>query len=114
MLLLCSVYQAPSYELNRLAHRRKLHVAQQMHKFVNKTCPESCSNLFQPLNEHRIRHTRSENDELLMVPKRRLVFTERGIRYFGVVIWNSVPNDIRHIAKHSTFTSQLIENWQMG
>ena len=97
-----------------LTQHLELHVAQQMHKFVNKNCPNSCSDLFESLNEQRVRKTRSEVQDLLLVPKRRLVFTERGIRYYGVLIWNAIPNNIRRVPSQREFKTQLMEHWHMG
>ena len=82
-------------QLPRLTQRRELHVAQQMYNFVNKICPESSSDLFEPMNTYRVRTTRSKAEDLLIVLKRRLILTERGIRYFGVVIWNAIRDYIR-------------------
>ena len=97
-----------------LTQRRELHVAQQMYKFVNKDCPKSCSDLFVPLNESRTRTTRSEAQDLLLLPRRRLVFTERGIRYYGVVIWNAIPDNIRKAPTQHGFKTELMVYWHMG
>ena len=96
-----------------LTQRRDLHVAQQMFRFVNKDCPKSCLDLFEPLNVNCIRATRSESEDLLLVQKRRLVTTERGIRYFGVVVWNAIPNDIRKAPTQQYFKVQLMKYWQI-
>ena len=101
-------------QMPRLAQCRQLHVAEQMHKFVYKNCPITCSDLFLPLNENRIRPTRSEAQDLLAVPRCRLVITECNIRYYGVVIWNSIPDEIRRISNHSEFKLRLRQYWQMG
>ena len=96
-------------QLPQLADRRRLHIAEQMYNFVHGKCPQSCTEMFTNLNDHRIRTTRSENEDLLFVPKRRLALIERGIHYFGVVIWNSIPDHIRMAPTREIFKSQLCQ-----
>ena len=64
-------------QMPHLTHHCKLHVAEQRYKFVNGNCPDQCTTMFQSLNEQQTRSTRSENEDLLVVLKRRLVLTER-------------------------------------
>ncbi len=100
-------------QLPHLTNRRKFHVAVQMYDFVSGNCPEACANLFTQLNTHRQRCTRSEQDDLLVVPKRRLVTTERSICYYGVVVWNSIPDNIRKSPSREIFKARLQTLWQI-
>ena len=89
----------------------KLHVAEQMFNFVNGNYPEACSELFESLNEHRIHTTRFVTEDLLIVPKRRLVLTECCIRYFGVVVWNFTPDNLRKAPTHEIFEHRVLQYW---
>ena len=98
-------------QMPRLDLRRKLHVADQMYGIINGNHPQECKSMFTHLNTIRVRNTRSEAENLLVVPKRRLVTTERCIKYFGTIIWNSIPEQIRQSPTKALFQESLKAYW---
>ena len=98
-------------QMPRLDLRRKIHVAEYMYKIMNDMCPPECSIQFTCLNLIRTRSTRSEDDDLLVIPSRKLVTMERSLRYFGAVIWNSIPLAIRNLPTRNEFKRVLTDFW---
>ena len=98
-------------QLPRLELRRKIHVAEQMYDIIRGNHPLECKNLFIHMNSMRVRKTRTESEDLLMIPKRRLAVSERGIRYFGAVIWNSIPYYIRQLPTKTSFKEAIRALW---
>jgi len=74
-----------------------------MYKYVNNLIPFIFENFFERLNE--IRTTR--NYGLLRVPLVRNVFSQRALRYQGVLIWNYYYNRIDHYTGYFTFKKRV-------
>ena len=91
--------------------RRKIHVAEQMYDIINGNHPQECKDLFAHLNSTKIRNTRTESENLLVIPKRKLVTTERCIRYFGAIIWNSIPCYMRQLPAKALFKAAIRAPW---
>ncbi len=98
-------------QMPRLELRRKIHVAEHMYKIMNNMCPPECSTQFMRLNSVRTRSTRSEHDDLSVIPTTKLVTTERSLRFFGAIIWNSIPLAIRSLPTRDEFKRALTEYW---
>ncbi len=75
-------------------------------------CPPESPNLFIHANSMHVKSTQSEIDNLLQIPKHRLVTTDRGIRYYGAYIWNSIPLRIRMITTKKAFKKALLTLWE--
>ncbi len=80
-------------QMPRLEVKRKIHVAEYMYKIMNNIS------------------TRSEENDLLVIPPRRLTTTECSLRYFGTIIWNSIPIEIRNLPTRDLFKQAITEWW---
>ena len=87
--------------------RRQMRVAENMYKFVNTQGSPECCSMFTLVSDYHTRSTRSTTNSLLKPPSWRIKATERGIRYFGVLVWNQIPLDVRNRESIQVFKSQL-------
>ena len=81
-----------------------------VHNCLNQREPEYLSNLLTYRSEIRpSRDLRSElNYRLLQVPRTKLkTFVARSFRVAGLALWNSIPDELRHIDDPNVLRSQL-------
>ena len=77
-----------------------------VHNCLNQRAPEYLNNLLPYRSEIRpSRGLRSEpNYRLLQVPRTKLkTFGARSFRVAGLALWNSIPDELRHINDPNVF-----------
>ena len=93
--------------MDTLHERRVKHVATQMHSFVHRLSPETCSNMFTPMAAYHNRNTRSKDTLILAIPRMNLSIGQRNICYFGVKIWKKVPDHLNTTENLDSFKNDL-------
>ena len=63
--------------------------------------------IIKPVSEIHNSSTHSLTNKLLKVPKIWVKTTERGIRYFGVVVWSMIPLEVRQCKTLKEFKTEL-------
>ena len=91
----------PSYlklQILKLNDLYSYEVAKLMHKRTRKKLPISLSTFFAPIKATHTRSTRLASFELnLCQPRYKSQKLGKSFKYQGVKLWNSVPQDIKHL-----------------
>jgi hypothetical protein len=85
---------------------RKKAKARMMYKTLNKTGPESLTNLFHYKNEitdYKLRNISSG----LCLPQPRTNSMKNSFMYDGAKLWNSIPNEIRESQSLSSIQKKI-------
>ena len=80
-------------KVHDLVSLNKIQTAICMHKYNNKLLPKSFDNMFVTNEDYHHYNTRISS--LYHVPMRRLTRTKLSLNYRGVIVWNSISQDIR-------------------
>ena len=89
--------------LTTLTSRRKLHVAQCVHRCLSSQSPPYLSQLFSsPSSNH---NTRSSSTSQLNLPSVRSSFGQRAFSFAGASLWHSLPQTIRSEKNLDSFTA---------
>ena len=85
---------------------RKKTKARMMYKTLNKSGPESLTNLFRYKNEitdHKLRNISTG----LCLPQPRTNSMKNSFMYDGAKLWNSIPNEIRESLSLLSFQKKI-------
>ena len=93
--------------MDTLEERRNKHVAIQMYRFVNDLAPTYCSNMFTTVQERHDVNTRSSVNKSLVLLRMNLLLGQRNIRYFGVKVWETVPNETKSADSLENFKNAI-------
>lgn len=93
-------------DLPTLHQRRQIHTA--MDCFNNiKNDEAGLHSMFIPIDEDRVRSTRSENRNMMRVPDVRSVTGRKAYSYRGPSFWNTLENESRTITTKTTFKTHI-------
>ena len=90
-------------DIEMLSTRRDRHVSHDMYRVTHDIAPASIQNMFQFVHETHSKQTRSRTSELLYLPRCKLEFSKRNFKYRGVLNWNPLPDELRHLPSLATF-----------
>ena len=92
-----------------LSDRRYLHYATDCHKAVHQSDAYCMSKFMIPVGQVMPRTTRSGQQQVVRVPRRRTNLGQRGYSYRGRFFWNSIPSDIRSEQNLLHFKSLVVQ-----
>ena len=75
------------------------------YKIMNRLCPESLWDKFQPRSFHSTYNTRYCKD--LQIPRYRTELAKKGFHYAALTLWNETPAEIRELPTLDRFKKQL-------
>ena len=75
------------------------------YKIMNRLCPESLWDKFQPRSFHSTYNTRHCKD--LQIPRYRTEFAKKGFHYAALTLWNDTPAEIRELPTLDRFKKRL-------
>ena len=84
------------------------------YKIMNRLCPESLWDKFQPRSFHSTYNTRHCRD--LQIPRYRTEFAKKGFHYAALTLWNDTPAEIRDLPSLDRFKKQLkahLRSWTL-
>ena len=88
-----------------------LNKAKVMFKVANGLVPQYISEMFKRRSEiAQNTSLRSITNENFTIPKPSLALYKESISYSGPVVWNSIPNEIKHSLSISSF-SDNVKRW---
>ena len=88
-----------------------LNKAKVMFKVANGLVPQYISDMFKRRSKiAQNTSLRSITNENFTIPKPSLALYKKSISYSGPVVWNSIPNEIKHSLKISSF-SDNVKKW---
>ncbi len=91
-----------------LHERRTLHTATQMFKVEHKLCPAAVTALFVKRSDIHRTSTRQACKNSYNIPKLNLEMSKRNFTYRGVMIWESLPGNLKLAATYDEFKLNVI------
>ena len=90
----------------KLDRQRLVNKSIMMYKIVNNMVPEYLSSHFF-LRSDTLTYNLRDSDGTLAIPQPRTNYCKRRLSYSGVVLWNSLPLNIRQSLSLNEFKSKL-------
>ena len=90
----------------KLDRQRLVNKSIMMYKIVNNMVPEYLSSHF-VLRSDTLTYNLRDSDGTLAIPQPRTNYCKRSLSYSGVVLWNSLPLNIRQSLSLNEFKSKL-------
>ena len=92
--------------LMTLQERRAVHMATECHRNIYNR-EAGLHNVFQDVDENRVRATRSEHTCKMKVPDVKTVTGRKAFSYRGPCFWNGLDDDTRIIENKATFKNHI-------
>ena len=90
----------------KLDRQRLVNKSKMMYKIVNNMVPEYLSSRF-VFRSDTLTYNLKDSDGTLAIPQPRTNYCKRGLSYSRVVLWNSLPLNIRKSLSLNEFKSKL-------
>ena len=90
----------------KLDRRRLVNKSIMMYKTVNNTVPEYLRSHF-VFRSDTLTYNQRDSDGTLAIPQPHTNYCKRSLSYSGVVLWNSLPLNIRQSLSLNEFKSKL-------
>ena len=104
-------YEVPSlliikdFNLQTVQERKDFLIGTMMYKCLTGTAPDYLGDHLTFKRDMREQHTRQASHETLHVPYAQTQYFQRSFAVAGPVLWNSLPEHVRHAETRSSFKS---------